>query len=53
MVTRSRHPLSRVAPSSLVSPVVAGTLPFSRKFLRTSSLKIKRMFSKFYLQSAI
>ena len=49
MVTRSRHPLSRVVPSSLVSSIVTGTFPFYRKFARTSSLEIKRIFSKFHL----
>ena len=39
MVTRSRHPLSRRVPS-LVSPVVAGTFPFARKFVITSSLEL-------------
>ena len=44
MVPRSRHPLLRVVPSSLVSPIVTGTFPFSMKFARTSSLEIKRVF---------
>ena len=43
MVTR-RHPLSRRFPSSLVSPVVAGTFPFARKIARTSSLKTKKTY---------
>ena len=49
MVTRSRHPLSTRFLSSLVSPVVARTLPFARKIARTSSLEMKRIFPKFYL----
>ena len=44
---------SRRCSSSLVSPVVTGTFPFARKFARTSSLEIKRLISKFHLQSAI
>ena len=52
MVTR-RHPLSRRFPSSLVSPVVAGTFPLARRIARTFSLKTKKRISKFYLQFAV
>ena len=45
MNARSRHRLPTRFPSSLVSPVVART----HLFARTSSLEIKRIFSKFYL----
>ena len=45
LVTRRRHPLSWRIPPSLVTPaVVAGTFPFTRKFARTSSLVIKKMY---------
>ena len=53
MVTRSMFPLLRRFPSSLVSPVGAGTSPFARKIARTSSLKTKKLCSKFYLQFAV
>ena len=48
MLTRSRHPLCRRVHSSLISPVVAGTFPFAR----TSRVEIKKIISKFHLQSA-
>ena len=45
--------VTRRCPSSLVSPVVAGTFPFDRKITRTSSLETKKRISKFHLQFAV
>ena len=42
MVTRSRHPPSIRIPSSLVSPVDAGTFPFDNKIAKNYSFKTKK-----------